>query len=194
MLSECVVALNLDQFADRVRAVLVVLAQNRARLGLEVLDGVLEVLKTVRLDLENLLEIGLRERGVVVRVVVGGVGVLPRARLGENRFVLGRRVLLGAAEHHVLEEVSKAGLARLDLVPRPGLHRNLKRDDVRKSCRDDDDLEAVVEHFLRRLEWKDVTLLLLGRCKQRREKEEREDEKQASFHTFSWGGEMKDER
>ena len=52
-------------------------------------------------------------------------------------------VVRRAAEHQVLEEVREAGLAGLDLVARAGLDRNLDADEVRKSRRHDDDLEAV---------------------------------------------------
>ena len=107
---------RLEQLRHRLRAVLVVLAEDGARLRLERRLGVIEVLEAVRLDLEDLLEVLLGERHVVVRVVVGRVGVLPRAGLRQDRLVGVGRVRLRPAEHHVLEEVGEARLARLHLV------------------------------------------------------------------------------
>ena len=57
-------------------AVLVVLAEDGARFGPEVFLGVAEVHEAVGLELEDGLEVFLGEGHVVVRVVVGGVGVL----------------------------------------------------------------------------------------------------------------------
>ena len=93
---------------------------------------------------------------MVVRQVIGGVCVLPRAGFRDDRRVLIVRILRRAAEHHVLEEVREAALARLDLVARAGLHRDLQRDDVRESRRDHDHLEAVGERLFGRLERQDV--------------------------------------
>jgi hypothetical protein len=115
---------GLDQ---RVREVLEVLALDRERLGAELGIAVLEVLEPVRLEREHLVQVRRGEIRVVVRVVVRGVGVLVGARGLDARVVLLGRVLLGAAEHHVLEEVREAGLAGLHLVARARLDRDLQR-------------------------------------------------------------------
>ena len=56
----------------------------------------------------------------------------------------------------MLEEMREPGLARFDLVAGSRLHGNLDADEVRKSRRDDDDLEAVGERPLGGLEREDV--------------------------------------
>ncbi len=159
---EGLVARDLVDLLDRVRAVLVVLAENGARLGLERRLVVREVLEPVGLDLQHRLEVFLRERRVVVRVVVRRVGVLLGARARHDRLVLLRRVLLRPAKHHVLEEVGEAGLAGLDLVPRARLHGDLERDDVRKSRGHDDHLQPVRKSRLRGLERQEIGFRLLG--------------------------------
>ena len=54
------------------------------------------------------------------------------------------------------KKCAKPGLARLDLVARPGLHRDLDADEIREAGRHDDDLQAVGERRLGRLERQDV--------------------------------------
>ncbi len=76
------VAQRLVELAERVGEVLVVFAQHRARLGAELLFGVLEVLETVCFEFEDLLEVFGCEYGVIDGAVVGRVGVwLLRRRL-----------------------------------------------------------------------------------------------------------------
>jgi hypothetical protein len=149
---EGVLALDLEELARRIGAVLVVLAEHGARLGLERLFGIGEVLEPVGLDLEDRRQILLGERRVVVRVVVAGVGVLARPGALEDRLVGVGGICLRAPEHHVLEEVGEPRLAGLDLVARPGLHRNVQRHDVGEARRDDDDREAVGERAFGRRE------------------------------------------
>jgi hypothetical protein len=177
---EGVLALHLDQLLDRVRAVLVVLAEHRARLGLEGLERVVEVLEAVGLDLQDRLEVLPGEGGVVVREVVAREGVLARARLRHDRLVRFGRVRLRAAEHHVLEEVREARLAGLHLVARAGHHRDLQRHDVREAGRHHDHLEAVRERALAGVERQDARsrgLRLGGRGhgRKRHEQEERNE-------------------
>ena len=153
---EEMIALHLEELPNRVRAVLVVFAENRARFGLEVRLRVGEMLKHVSVERENSLGVLLRERGVVVRGVVAGAGVVARAGLAHDLAKLLRRGVRRAAEHQVLEEMRETRLARLDLVARPGLHRDLDADEVRKPGRDDDHPQAVGERALGRLERQDV--------------------------------------
>jgi len=137
-------------------ALFVVLAQHRARLGLERGFAVFQVLEAVGLDLQHGLQVLPGEGGVVIGEVVAGVGVLARAGLGDDVLVLLRRVGAGAAEHHVLEEVGEARLARLDLVARTGLYRDRQRHQVREAGRHDDDLQAVGQQLLGGLEGQHV--------------------------------------
>ena len=120
------------------------------------LDRVVEVLEAVGLDLQDRLEVLAGESHVVVGEVVAGEGVLARAGLRQDRLVGLRRVGLRAAEHHVLEEVREARLARLDLVARAGLDRDLQRHDVGEAGRDHDHAQAVRQGALGGLERKDA--------------------------------------
>ena len=136
-------ALDLQQFVDRIGAVLVVLTQYGASFGLEGSFRIREVLEAIGFNLEHRLQIFLGERDVIVGVVVSRVRVLPGSRLGQDLLILFGRVSLGATKHHVLEEVSKPRLARLHLIARTGLNRNLNRRDVGKAGWNDDDLQTV---------------------------------------------------
>ena len=78
---EGVLALHLDQLAGPGSALFLLYSPSTARASvLKAASRVVEVLEAVGLDLEDRLEVLLGEGGVVVRVVVGGVGVLARAR------------------------------------------------------------------------------------------------------------------
>jgi hypothetical protein len=70
--------------------------------------------------------------------------------------------MLGAAEHHVFEEMSEAGLAGLNLVPRSGLDRDLQGYQVREAGWHDDHAQPVRKRDLRRLERQDVGVTLTG--------------------------------
>ena len=153
---EGMVVLDFLDLDLRVGAVLVVLPEDRPRLGLERHRVVSEVLEPVGLHPEHQFEIFLGERRVVVGVVIRRVGVLPRADFGQNLLILLGRIELRAAEHHVLEQMREPGLAGFDFISRTGLHRDLKRDDVGKAGRHDDDLQAVRERCLRGLERKNI--------------------------------------
>ncbi len=112
--------------------------------------------KAVRFDLQDRLEVLLREGRVIVSEIVGGIRVLPRAGLGDDLGVFFRRISRSPAKHHVLEEVGKAGLARFELVARSGLYWNLHRDDVRKPGSHRDHLQPVGQRLLHRLERKNL--------------------------------------
>ena len=88
------------------------------------------------------------DRHVIARPVLvrEGVGVGPQ-RL-EDVVVLLLRILLGAAEHHVLEEVGEAREPLLDLVARPGADHRVVGDDPRRVERHRDHGQAVVERRL----------------------------------------------
>ena len=92
---------------------------------------------------------------MVVGVVVRGVGVGAAPARLSSPVLLGRE-LLRAAEHHVLEEVGEAGLAR---VPPRCASRSAptisSETMLGNSGRDDDDLETVGQHLLGGLEGKD---------------------------------------
>ena len=152
----------LEQRQERPGGVLVVLAQDRQRLGAEVGLRVLEVDEPVALEVHHLLELGRRADDVVVGPVVGGEGVRVRAHLLEGVVVLLRRVLLGAPEHDVLEEVGEAAVAGLDLLARPGPDDRVVGDDARAVERDDVDHQPVVEGLLVDLVGKDAALVVLA--------------------------------
>jgi hypothetical protein len=154
---ECFVARHLVQLLERIRAVLVVLPEYSPGLGFEGLHRIGQVLKAIRLDAEDGLQVLFRESDVIVGVVVRGVGILLRTRLSNDLLILFRWVLKGPAKHHVLEEVSEARLPRLELVPRARLNRNLERNDVRETGLEDNDLEAIRQGFFGGLEREDVT-------------------------------------
>ena len=120
-----------SSFCVGVGAVLVVFAQHGQRFGLVRRLAVLQPLEAVGLHLEDLVEVFLREDGVVRRAILGGGGVGVRARALHERVALLGRVVLAAAEHQVLEQVRVAALAWLDLVSRTGLHDDVQRHHVR---------------------------------------------------------------
>ena len=151
-----VVALHFEQFRKRVGRALVVLPEDGLRLGAEVCLQVFEVHKPVRFDVEDLLKVLLREGDVVVRVIVGGIGVLAGPGARHDRLVPLRPEALRAAEHHVLEEMGEARLPRFHLVPRAGLYRNLERDQVREPRGNDDDAQPIGEGRLCRAERENV--------------------------------------
>ena len=160
---EGLVALDLVELADRVGAVLVVLAENGARLGLEAAPRVVEVLEAVGLDLQDLLQVLLRERRVVVGVVVRRVGVLPRAGLGHDlpgTSPAGRPSCRGTScarrsgrspdlpGSTSLRDPVCTGIWSETMFGKPGRH--------------DDDLQAVGERLLGGLERQDVAGGLRG--------------------------------
>ncbi len=162
------VVLDLDQFLERVGAVLVVFAENRPRLGLEVGFGVRQVLEHVGVDGEQFLEVVLRKGGVVGGHVVAGAGILARAGLDDRLLELRGRVDRRAPEHQVLEEVGEARAPRFDLVARPRLHRDLHRHDVREAGGYDDHAQPVRQRRLRGLEGENVGRPGRRRCLRRR--------------------------
>ena len=58
--------------------------------------------------------------------------------------------------YDVLEEMGETGPARLDLVARSGLHRDLKRNDIGKAGAYDDDLQAVGQRLFSGAEWQQI--------------------------------------
>ena len=145
VLGEHQVGQAFEHLRDRVREVLQVLALDGQRLRAKRLFAVAQVLETVGLDLNDFLEVFLRERDVVVGVVVRRVGVLVGARFLKDIGVHIGRVFFRTPEHHVLEEMREAGLARFDFIARTGLDRDLDRDDVGEVRRYDDDAQAVLQ-------------------------------------------------
>ena len=140
---EGMLALNLQQFVDRIGAVLVVLTQDSACFGLEGSFRIREVLEAIGFNLEHRLQIFLGERDVIVGVVVSRIRVLAGSCLGQDLLILFGRIGLGSPKHHVLEEVSKSGLARLHFIARTGLNRNLNGSDVWETGGDDDDFQTI---------------------------------------------------
>src|SRR4029079_18380053 len=101
------------------------------------------MLEDVGVEREDRLEVLLRERRVVMRVVIAGTGVVACTGLAHNLAVFLRRIVGRAPEHQVLEEVSEAGLPRLYLVARTRLNRDLYRHEVWKAGGHDNHFEAV---------------------------------------------------
>ncbi len=147
----------LEHRLDGVRNALVVLAQHGQGLGAERVFGVLQVLEAVGLHVHHGGQLAHRADDVVGRPVVGRVGVRIGAHPLEDVVVLVLRVLVGTAEHHVLEEVGEAAVAWLDLVAGAGAHHGVIGHRPRAVVGDDDHLEAVVERGLVDLVGEDVT-------------------------------------
>ena len=84
-----------------------------------------------------------RDVGVVDGHVVGRVGVHPAAALVDHAVVRFGRQPIGAAEHHVLEEMREPREAGLVLGAHA--HPDLERDDGRRGIGQQQDGEAVVE-------------------------------------------------
>ena len=122
----------LVQLIHRLRTVLVVLPIHRQRLGSKRALRILQVLKPVRLQLQNRFQPLLRKRRVVHRQIVARIGVRRRPRRLHHRLPLLRRILLCPPKHAVLEEVRKPRLPRLHLMPRPHAHDDIHRHNVRE--------------------------------------------------------------
>ena len=135
----------LAQQRHRIREVQVVLAEDGARLGAKVVLAVAQVPEAVRFQIHDRLQSVRAGDDVVGRPVAGG----ERVRVGpdplDHRVVGLGRVLLGAPEHHVLEEVGVPGEAGLHLVPRPGAHHRVVGDDAGAVVVDAYHLQPVVE-------------------------------------------------
>lgn len=151
------VSLYLQQFLNGIGAVLVVLAENRARLSLEVCFRVREVLERVSIERDDLLQMLFRKRRVILRVVVARACVVARAGLAHDLAILLRWIGRCATEHQVFEEVRETGFAGLHFVSRSGLHGNLHADQIGKAGGHDDDLEAVGQGTFRCCERKHVS-------------------------------------
>ena len=121
---------------------LVLLLQHHVEFGRDHLLGQHQVGHPVGLELHQRLQVLARDPLVVAGVVVGGEGVLLAADGGHGLRELAGRVLGGALEHQVFEEMRDAGLAgRLvggaDLVP------DHVGDDRRAPVRDHHDFQPV---------------------------------------------------
>ena len=135
-----------ELFVERelgVHPCLAVFAVDGAGLGLEHGLGVGQVLEAIALELHDLLEILGRHREVISRVIVGRIRVRVGADRRDDPVVDVGRKALGAAEHHVLEEVREARAAGLVFVARAGTHDRPVRDEPVARHRHDDDGEAV---------------------------------------------------
>ena len=174
-------AQDLVHLGEGVRAVLVVLALDGLGLGLELFGRVLEADEAVGLDLHDLFEVVFRERGVVDRAVVGGIGVRLRARALENLLATFGREVLASAEHYVLEEVCVAAPARLDLVARACGDYDVERDEVRVVGRDCDEPKAVRQVVNRVLVGEELAGARLLREADERQREH-ERGKERAFH------------
>ena len=139
---------RLLQLEERRGGVLVVLAEHGPGLFLERRLIVLEVLEPVGLDLDGRAQRRGWNRHVIARPVIGREGIGIGAQRLEDVVVLLLRVLLGAAEHHVLEEVGEAREPLFHLVARPGADHRVIGDDSRRVKRDGDHGQAVVQGCL----------------------------------------------
>ena len=110
------------QHEGRLGLVLAVFPVHRPGLGLELGPAVVQVLEAIGLKLDHLGQVVLGERVVKRRQVLRGEGVGMGPHAVDEAVVNGSRVLLGAAKHHVFEEVGIARAARLDLVAAAGPH------------------------------------------------------------------------
>jgi hypothetical protein len=88
---------------------------------------------------------------VVDRHVLTGEGIGVEAETGDRGVVVLRGVLLGAAEHHVLEEVGVARAALLRLVAAAHTHERVISHEAGRIVAHHDDAEAVRQrvHLLR---------------------------------------------
>src|SRR5262249_17420248 len=103
----------------RAGAVFVVFTENGARFGLERLDRIGEVLKSIRFDLEYRFQVLLGKRGVIICKVIRGVRVLASTRLGDDLVVLLGWIFGRSAEHHVLKKMSEAGFSGSNSLREP---------------------------------------------------------------------------
>ena len=115
-----------------------------APLALDRLRVEFQVLQPLGLDLEDGFQGGSGEPVLVHRDVVRRVGVVLAAGRFHDAVELARLQVLGAVEHHVLEEVRQARDARI-LVAAAGTHEEVKRHVGNVVIRPDDDLQAVVQ-------------------------------------------------
>ena len=138
---------DLVELAERIGAVLVIFAEHGQALGLEDLGRVLEMLEAVGFQHEDVFEVLFGDHRVVVGEIVAGAGVGGGAGLGQGLQVFRLRNLLGAAEHHVFEQVGEAGLTGLHFIARAGLHDDMDGDDVRVVGGDGHQAQAIREIF-----------------------------------------------
>ena len=122
----------------------VVFFQHHVALGQHVLVVEHEAGHAVGLGLHDGRQVFAGDALEISGVVGGGEGVLLAADGGEDLREAPLRILLGALEHQVLEEMGEPGLAGL-LVRRPDLVPDHVGHDRRAVVGNDDDLEPVVE-------------------------------------------------
>ena len=116
VLVEHQVADALQHHPDRVRNILEVLAFYGQRFCTERFLGVDQILEAIGLHFDDLFQVVFGERGVVIGVIVGCIGIRVRAGFLQDIDINIRRVFFGAAKHHVLKEMREARLARLYLI------------------------------------------------------------------------------
>jgi hypothetical protein len=138
----------LVQQCRRLRDALAVLAVDGAGFRLKIGFLITQVLEPVAFDLDDLLQAFLGEGQVIGRQVVCRERISAGAHRGRNLLVDRAGVLLGAAEHHVFEEVGEAGTSRFDFVPAAGPHYRPVRHEAGAVQRDDDRFESVRQDFL----------------------------------------------
>ena len=140
---KCLVPQHLCHLSERAGAVLVVFAEYGPRLGAKILRRVLEMLKPVGFQFDYQLKVFLRVSDVIRGVVIACKCISAGSGILQELLVLFVRVILGAAEHHVLEEVGKARLAGFHLVARPGLDDDPEGDQIGKAGRHGDHSQAI---------------------------------------------------
>jgi hypothetical protein len=87
-------------------------------------------LKSVGLQLHDFLQVSHRKKRMINGAIIRSIGIRLRAGLLHDRVALVRGEVLAAAKHHVLEEMRKPALARLDFIARPRPHHDIKRDEI----------------------------------------------------------------
>jgi hypothetical protein len=107
---------GLVEHKERARDVLAVFAINGTGFGPKIRVGIGEISEAVAFEIHDEREVLCRNRKMVGREIVGRVGIPACADAREDLVVLGGRIALGAAEHHMLEEVRKPGAPGLELV------------------------------------------------------------------------------
>ena len=160
------------EFGGRIGLVLVALAplfQHRLALGLPVRGVDLEVREALRLQPQRQLQRWLGHDLVEVRAIRRRVGVEHRADGFQILEMLHLSDLVGALEHHVLEEVRQPGQAGL-LVARADIDHEADGDQRRGAVGLHHDAHAVVERKARQLQrfWQRPRLLRRGSRRGRR--------------------------
>ena len=150
------IALHFVQLLGRIGRVPVVFAEDRPRFGLEIGFRHRQVLKHVRVETDDRFQLFFGECRVVACAIVAGAGIVAGPGFAHHLTELRGRRVRRPPEHQMLEEMREARLARLDFVARPDLHGDLNADQIGKSGRHDDHLQAVGERGFGGRERQDV--------------------------------------